>query len=147
MIQTIKKMHFAKKNQLNNRAGTRKFVGLNLWKKRLIRKVNRVPINLMAEIQRGDLRGTNLYERGILGTKEIKAYEGKSLDEYDIHNFYSDEQILRYIKDLVEGRRSFTDEIASESLREEILRKGSQIQKIFQFCLCGVKTPHSIQNF
>ena len=90
-------------------------------KKKLVRKVNRVPINLMAQIQRGDLRGTNLYERGILGTKEIKVCEGKLLDEYDIHNFYSDEQILHFIQDLVEGRRAFTEEIASEGLREEIL--------------------------
>jgi len=32
-------------------------------KKRLVRKVNRVPISLMAQIQRGDLRGTNHYEK------------------------------------------------------------------------------------
>lgn len=90
-------------------------------KKRLVRKVKRIPISLMAQIQRGDLRGTNQYERGILGTKEIKVCEGKSLDEYDIHNFYSEEQIQHYIKDLVEGRRAFTEEISSEGLREEIL--------------------------
>jgi phosphoenolpyruvate carboxykinase (ATP) len=90
-------------------------------KKRLVRKVSRVPISLMAQIQRGDLRGTNRYERDILGTKEIKACEGKSLDEYDIRNFYSDAQIQYYIKDLVDGRRNFTEEIASEGLRQEIL--------------------------
>jgi len=90
-------------------------------KKRMLRKVSRVPINLMAQIQRGDLRGANQYERGLLGTKEIKLCEGKSLDEYDIHRFYSEEQIQDYIKDLVEGRRNFTEEIASEGLREEIL--------------------------
>ncbi len=90
-------------------------------KKRLVRKVSRVPISLMAQIQRGDLRGTNKYERGILGTKEIKVCEGKRLDEYDIQNFYSKEQIQYYIKDLVDGRRAFTEEIASEGLRQEIL--------------------------
>jgi phosphoenolpyruvate carboxykinase (ATP) len=90
-------------------------------KKKQIRKVNRVPISLMAQIQRGDLRGTNAYEKGILGTKEIKACEGKSLDEYDIHRLYSEKQIQHYIKDLVEGRRVFTEEISSEGLREEIL--------------------------
>jgi phosphoenolpyruvate carboxykinase (ATP) len=109
-------------------------------KKRLVRKVSRVPISLMAQIQRGDLRGTNRYERGILGTKEIKVCEGKSLEEYDIRNFYSEEQVQYYIKDLVEGRRSFTEEIASEGLRQEILYaaersfridKSGQKEKIF----------------
>jgi len=90
-------------------------------KKRLVRKVNRVPINLMAQIQRGDLRGTNRYERSLLGTREIKLCEGRSLDEYDIHKFYSEEQVQDYIKNLVEERRKFTEEIASEGLRQEIL--------------------------
>ena len=89
--------------------------------KQMVRKVNRVPISLMAQIQRGDLRGTNLHERGILGTKEIRRCEEKTLDEWDIKNFYSEEQIQGYISDLVEGRREFTDEIASEGLRQEIL--------------------------
>jgi phosphoenolpyruvate carboxykinase (ATP) len=90
-------------------------------KKRLVRKVKRVPINLMAQIQRGDLRGTNAYERGILGTKEITLCEGKSLDEWNIRNFYSEEQIQGYIKNLVEGRKKFTEEVAEEGLREEVL--------------------------
>jgi phosphoenolpyruvate carboxykinase (ATP) len=90
-------------------------------KKRLVRKVSRVPINLMAQIQRGDLRGTNHYERGLLGTKEIRLCEGKSLDEYALRNFYTEEQIQNYIKDLVAGRRKFTEEVSSEGLREEIL--------------------------
>ncbi|UCE39957.1 MAG: phosphoenolpyruvate carboxykinase (ATP) [Candidatus Aminicenantes bacterium] len=90
-------------------------------KKRMIRKVNRVPINLMANIQRGDLRGTNRYEKGRLGTKEIVRCEGESLDEWDIHRFYSEEQIHDYVKDLVDGRRTFTEEIAAEGLRQEIL--------------------------
>ena len=90
-------------------------------KKRLVRKVKRVPINLMAQIQRGDLRETNTYEKGILGTKEITRCEGKSLDEWDIRQFYSEEQIQGYIKDLVSGRREFTEEIAEEGLRQEIL--------------------------
>mgnify|MGYP001050673919 CR=1 FL=1 len=90
-------------------------------KKRIVRKVSRVPINLMAQIQRGDLRGTNIYEKGILGTREIKICEGKSQEEYDIRKFYSEEQIHFYIKDLVEGRRRFTEEIASEGLKQEVL--------------------------
>jgi phosphoenolpyruvate carboxykinase (ATP) len=90
-------------------------------KKKLIRKVGRVPINLMAGIQRGDLRGTNVYERGKLGTKEIVRCEGEALDEWDIQRFYSNEQTQGYIKDLVEGRRKYTEEIAAEGLRQEIL--------------------------
>ncbi|NIO48565.1 MAG: phosphoenolpyruvate carboxykinase (ATP) [Candidatus Aminicenantes bacterium] len=90
-------------------------------KKRLVRKVSRVPINLMAQIQRGDLRGTNHYEKGLLGTKEIKICEGKALDEYALRNFYSEEQIQDYIRDLVAGRRKFTEAVGSEGLREEIL--------------------------
>ncbi len=88
--------------------------------KRLISKVERVPINLMAQIQRGDLRETNRYEKGILGTKEIKLCEGTSLDEWDIRNFYSEDQIQGYIKDLVDGRQQFTEEIVEEGLRQEI---------------------------
>lgn len=90
-------------------------------KKRLVNKVSRVPISLMAHIQRGDLRQTNSYEKGILGTKDIKICEGRSLEEYDLRKFYSEEQIRFYLKDLVEGRRRFTEEIASEGLRQEVL--------------------------
>jgi phosphoenolpyruvate carboxykinase (ATP) len=90
-------------------------------KKRLVRKVTRVPISLMSQIQRGDLRGTNRYEKGILGTKEIKLCQGQSLEEYDITKLYSGEQIRHYIHDLVEGRQQFTEEVASEGLRKEIL--------------------------
>jgi len=90
-------------------------------KKRLVRKVARVPISLMSQIQRGDLRGTNSYEKGRLGTKEIKLAEGKSLDEWNVHKFYSEEQIQNYIKDLVEGRRKFTEEVSEEGLRNEVL--------------------------
>lgn len=90
-------------------------------KKKLVRKVTRVPISLMSQIQRGDLRGSNHYEKGILGTREIRLCEEGSLDEYDIRNFYSEDQINDYIHDLVEGRREFTDEVASEGLRKEII--------------------------
>ncbi|MEA2004890.1 MAG: phosphoenolpyruvate carboxykinase (ATP) [Acidobacteriota bacterium] len=90
-------------------------------KKRMVRKVKRVPINLMAQIQRGDLRGTNTYEKGIFGTREIRKVEGRTLDEWDIQKYYSQDQIQNYIKDLVKGRRQFTEEVASEGLRDEIL--------------------------
>jgi len=90
-------------------------------KKRLVRKVERVPISLMAQIQRGDLRGNNLYEKGNLGTRQIVRAEGNSLDEWDARKYYSDAKIQDYIHDLVEGRRKYTDEIAQEGLRDEVL--------------------------
>lgn len=91
-------------------------------KKKLVRKTERVPLPLMAAIQRGDLRGTNQYEPGLLGTKSIVAVEGKPIPEYDPTRFYSQEQIDFYIRDLVEGRRKFTDIIAGEGLKPEIVR-------------------------
>lgn len=90
-------------------------------RKRLVRKVSRVPINLMAQIQRGDLRGINQYEKGRLGTKEIRRAEGHIFEEWDIRKFYSEEQIQKYIHDLVEGRKAYTREIAEEGLRSEIV--------------------------
>ena len=89
--------------------------------KQMIQKVNRVPINLMAQIQRGDLRETNTYERGPLGTKEITLAEGAALDDWNVRRFYSQEQIDRYVTELVEGRKKFTEEISNEGLRNEIL--------------------------
>lgn len=89
--------------------------------KNLVKKVNRVPIDLMAQIQRGDLRGTNQYEKGILGTKDIKRCEGRSLQEWDIQNFYTAGQIRDYVADIVEGRQAYTEEIAAEGLRDEVL--------------------------
>jgi phosphoenolpyruvate carboxykinase (ATP) len=90
-------------------------------KKQMIRKVSRVPIDLMAKIQRGDLRDTNDYEMGPLGAKRIVKAEGQSLDQWDIRRYYSEEQIQNYIHELVEGRRAFTEEIAEEGLRDEVL--------------------------
>lgn len=99
-------------------------------KKRLIRKVKRVPINLMARIQRGDVRGTNQYEKGLLGIKRILRCEGRSLDEWDPGRFYSEEQIQQYIADLVEGRKKFTEEIAAEGLNPEIQRAAERSFRI-----------------
>lgn len=90
-------------------------------KKRMVRKTERVPLNLMAAIQRGDLRGTNRYEKGILGAKSIASVEGASLDEWDVHKMYSREQIDYYLHDLVEGRRKFTEMISNEGLKPEIV--------------------------
>jgi phosphoenolpyruvate carboxykinase (ATP) len=89
-------------------------------KKTLVRKVTRVPIDLMAALQRGDLRGTNEYRKGRLGTEEVFRCEGADLSQYDPKNYYSEEQIAAYIADLVQGRRAFTEQIAREGLRQEI---------------------------
>ena len=90
-------------------------------KKKVVRKTGRVPLDLMAAIQRGDLRGTNSYEPGRLGTREITHVEGKALTEYDATSLYSQEQIDGYVHDLVAGRRKFTEEISREGLRQEVL--------------------------
>ncbi len=98
--------------------------------KKLIRKVERVPLNLMAAIQRGDLRGTNTYQKGILGTEGIVAVEGRPLHEYQLERFYSEEQINQYLKELIEGRKRFTEEIAAEGLKPEILRAAERAFQI-----------------
>ena len=89
-------------------------------KKTLVRKVQRVPIDLMAALQRGDLRGTNEYQRGRLGTEYVVKCEGADLAAYDPKNFYSEQQIEAYVADLVDGRRKFTEEIAEQGLRKDI---------------------------
>jgi phosphoenolpyruvate carboxykinase (ATP) len=89
--------------------------------KNVIRDVERVPINLMAAIQRGDLRGTNKYQPGIFGTERIVHCEGGDLSPYDPYNYYSQEQIDKYMTDLVDGRRKFTGEIIEEGLNKEII--------------------------
>ncbi|MGD9486764.1 MAG: phosphoenolpyruvate carboxykinase (ATP) [Calditrichaceae bacterium] len=99
-------------------------------RKKMVRKTDRVPLSLMAAIQRGDLRGTNTYEDGILGTKSIVAVEGKPIPEYDISNFYTPEQIDYYIKDLVDGRKKYTNLIASEGLKPEIIRAAEKSFRI-----------------
>jgi phosphoenolpyruvate carboxykinase (ATP) len=89
-------------------------------KKTLKRKAKRVPIDLMASLQRGDLRGTNSYRKCVLNTEEVFAVEGKVLEEWDPKNYYSEKEIRKYLLELVDGRRKFTDEIASQGLRKEI---------------------------
>jgi phosphoenolpyruvate carboxykinase (ATP) len=92
-------------------------------KKRMVRKVDRVPIDLMAAIQRGDMRNTNRYEMGPLGVERITScVDGADLKKYKPENFYSPEQIELYQKDLFEGRRQFTEEIANEGLDPVIMR-------------------------
>ncbi len=89
-------------------------------KKRLIRKASRVPIDLMAALQRGDLRDSNRYATGFLGTESVIACEGSDLSAYEPHRLYSQEQIDFYLQDLVEGRRKFTEKIAVQGLYPEI---------------------------
>lgn len=89
-------------------------------KKTLVRKVQRVPIDLMAALQRGDLRGANQYARGRLGTEYVVACEGAELAQWDARGFYSEEQIEAYVADLVDGRRKFTEEIAAQGMRKDI---------------------------
>ena len=89
-------------------------------KKKQVRKVTRVPIDLMAALQRGDLRGTNEYARGRLGTEYVVKSEGTELAQYDERGYYSDEQVEAYVADLVDGRRKFTEEIAAQGLRKDI---------------------------
>lgn len=88
--------------------------------KKLVRKVKRVPIDLMAALQRGDLRGSNEYARGRLNTEEVVRCEGVDLSPFDAKNFYSSEQIAAYVADLVAGRQAFTEEIAAQGLRPSI---------------------------
>jgi phosphoenolpyruvate carboxykinase (ATP) len=90
-------------------------------RKTLVRKAERVPLDLMAAIQRGDLRGTNKWEKGILGTESIVEADGRQMEEWDVHNLYNQEQIDFYIKDLIRGRRAFLEEIAKEGLRPELI--------------------------
>jgi phosphoenolpyruvate carboxykinase (ATP) len=102
----------------------------SIIKKKMVRKTMRVPLDLMAAIQRGDLRGSNKYEKGILGTKDVTFVDGFSLDKYDVRKLYSNEQIQNYIKELVQGRREFTEEITKEGLRSEVLHAAERAFRI-----------------
>ncbi|HUV31872.1 MAG TPA: phosphoenolpyruvate carboxykinase (ATP) [Acidobacteriota bacterium] len=90
-------------------------------KKKVVRKTVRVPIDTMAAIQRGDLRGTNQYRESILGTEEIVSAEGADLSQFTPERYYSREQIDDYVRDLVDGRRRFTEGVAEEGLLPEIM--------------------------
>jgi phosphoenolpyruvate carboxykinase (ATP) len=96
-------------------------------KKKVVRKVKRVPIDLMAAIQRGDLKGANSYERGIFGTRQIAKVEGRPLSgDFDPRNFYSQEEIDRYLRDIVTGRMKFTEQIADEDLKPEVIKAAEE---------------------
>jgi phosphoenolpyruvate carboxykinase (ATP) len=99
--------------------------------RKLIRKTDRVPLKLMAALQRGHLRGTNKHERGVFGTMEVVGCEGASLTEWNPKNFYSQAEIEEYLRDIVEGRRRHVEQIAKEGLRPEIVRMA---EKSFEEC-------------
>jgi phosphoenolpyruvate carboxykinase (ATP) len=85
-----------------------------------------VPIDTMAAIQRGDLRGTNQYQSSFLGTEQIVSAEGADLSSYQPEKYYSRDQIEAYLRDLVDGRRKFTEGVAEEGLMPEIIRAAEQ---------------------
>jgi phosphoenolpyruvate carboxykinase (ATP) len=91
-------------------------------KKNIIRKAVRVPIDLMAEMQRGDLRGSNKYRTCIFGTEEVIDCGRPDLANFDISKFYPQDRIDFYLNDIVEGRRKFTDEIIAEGLNPDLIK-------------------------
>jgi phosphoenolpyruvate carboxykinase (ATP) len=95
-------------------------------KKNVVRKAMRVPIDVMASIQRGDLKGSNVYELGVMGRQAIVKAEGRSLDEYAPSRYYSREEIDLYLTDIVKGRMKFTEEIAAEGLKPEIVKSAER---------------------
>jgi phosphoenolpyruvate carboxykinase (ATP) len=90
-------------------------------KRTLVRKAERVPISVMAAIQRGDFRGSNRYERGRFGTGELVQGEEGDMKRWQARNFYSEAEIETYLRDIVEGRRKHTALIAAQGLRPEIV--------------------------
>ncbi|MFN3821232.1 MAG: phosphoenolpyruvate carboxykinase (ATP), partial [bacterium] len=115
-------------------------------KKRMVRPALRVPIDLMAAIQRGDLRGTNRYEKGRFGTKEIVSVEGYDLSPYQPEKFYDPETIEQIVADIIKGRRAFTEEISDEGLDREIVRwaeESLQIRVREQPTMISLATPAS----
>jgi phosphoenolpyruvate carboxykinase (ATP) len=99
--------------------------------KKVIRKTERVPIDIMAAIQRGDLRGTNQYTDSLLGTEVIVSAEGADLTQYTPEKYYSSDRIDdNYLRDLVDGRRKYTEMVAEEGLMPEIVRAAELSYKI-----------------
>ncbi len=99
-------------------------------KKNIVRKTERVPINTMAAIQRGDLRDTNKYRNSVFGTEAIIQAEGVDLSQYQPEKYYSKDQIDNYLRELVAGRRSFTEKVAEEGLMPEIIKAAEESYKI-----------------
>lgn len=102
--------------------------------KKMIRKVARVPIDTMAAIQRGDVRGTNKYTQGLLGTLEIDSCLDAELGQYNPQKWYSKEQVDYYINDLVDGRKEYTEKVGEQGLIPEIIKEAEK-----SFGIAGVK--------
>ena len=114
-----------------NTGGMGEIIDTRDGKKTVIRKTERVPIDTMAAIQRGDLRDTNRYRDSFLGTEEIVAAEGADLSGYAPEQYYSKDQIDAYLRDLVDGRRRFTEGVAEEGgLNTDILRAAEESYRI-----------------
>ncbi len=94
--------------------------------KKMVRKTERVPIATMAAIQRGDLRDTNQYAPSLFGTEVIVSAEGTDLSQYVPEHYYSKDQIDNYLRDLVNGRRAFTEKVTEEGLMPEIIRAAEE---------------------
>jgi phosphoenolpyruvate carboxykinase (ATP) len=115
-------------------------------KKNVLRKTERVPIATMAAIQRGDLRGTNQYRKSFLGTEEIVSCEGADLTPYVPEKYYSQDQIDGYLRDLVDGRRKFTEKVAEEGLMPEIMRAAEESYTIVPTRTTQVAVPEMKQK-
>jgi phosphoenolpyruvate carboxykinase (ATP) len=109
-----------------NTGGMGEIIETTNGKKKVVRKTERVPINVMAAIQRGDLRGTNQYHKRFLGTEAIVSAADADLSSYSPEKYYSRDQIDGYLRDLVNGRRKFTEKVADEGLMPEILRAAEE---------------------
>ena len=79
--------------------------------------------------------------RGRLGTKEIARVLGHDLTPHDPERLYSKNQIDNYVKDLVLGRRAFTEEISSEGLDPEIVRAAEDSYGIARGAKTSVAFP------
>jgi len=98
--------------------------------KKMVRKTERVPIDTMAAIQRGDLRGTNTYRKSIFGTEEIVSAADSDLSPFTPEKYYSQDQIDAYLRDIVNGRRKFTEQVTEEGLMPEIIRAAEKSYSI-----------------
>jgi len=107
-----------------NTGGMGEIIKMIEGKKVQLRKVERVPINLMAAIQRGDVRYSNEYEMGPLGVERIvSSVDGAELENYRPENYYSREEIDDYTRELFQGRIAYTETINGDTggLYPEIL--------------------------
>jgi phosphoenolpyruvate carboxykinase (ATP) len=118
-----------------NTGGMGEIIKTDGGKKKLVRKVHRVPLDLMAALQRGHLRGTNRHETGRFGSMEVMECEGADVTPFQPEKFYSQAEIDEYVVELVDGRRKHTEDIAGQGLRPEVVKLAEQS---FELCLANV---------